>query len=295
METCSTRALINPDTQVCEMAPDCSSEVLLWWKNKKERQFCKLFHLSHLGVFCPWAWNIVNGPPLPFCLLQPQRPWCEPWSCWTTWRRSMTTVTWRSWAPWWRSSPWTPSWPRWSSPAVNSTVQTRSSPSLPCCQVMLRAGLLCGSELLLFLLFPALMDRVSETTNELMEIYTAASLSSNVFCNLKSFRYYLTYCMPSLTHFRPQKWKSTWNKRNVCLLNLTTREVEAKVRGVSYYLWGRGKIHACTKCIGVAGAAPACYSSNCTLGLPKQNAAHWDESWRLWRECEGSLRAGKWI
>lgn len=96
--------------------------------------------------FCPWAWNIYNGQSLPSCLHQPLRPWCEPWSCWTTWQRSMTTVTWRSWVPWWQSSLWTPNWPRWSSPAVNSTVPTRSFPSLPCCQVMLMAGPLWGSE-----------------------------------------------------------------------------------------------------------------------------------------------------
>lgn len=72
---------------------------------------------------------------------QPPRHWWGPWSCWTTWRRSTMTVTWRSWAPWWPSSHWTLSWPRWSSPAASSTAPTRSSPLLPCCQVMPSPGL----------------------------------------------------------------------------------------------------------------------------------------------------------
>ena len=142
--------------------------LVLLQSGRNERSFDRFRNVHYLCVFCPWAWNhfFVMACLRPFCLLQPQRPWCEPWSCWTTWRRSTTMATWRSWAPWWQSSPWTPSWPKWSSPAVNSTVPTRSSPSLPCCQVMLGAGLLCGSELLLFP-FPVLVDRASEITNEL--------------------------------------------------------------------------------------------------------------------------------
>lgn len=132
----STAVLINSDIIVCEWVPNCPPQVLLQWKNDSSAN-C-LFQPSVCVL--PMGLEHFNGPSLLLCLLQLQRPWCEPWSCWTTWQRSTTTVTWPSWAPWWQSSPWTPSWPRWSSPAVNSTVPMRSSPSLPCCQVMLRAG-----------------------------------------------------------------------------------------------------------------------------------------------------------
>ena len=68
-------------------------------------------------------------------LFQLLKPWWGPWSCLIIWVPWMKMETWPHWDRWWQSSHWIRSSQRWSSPAVNTTAQMKSSPLQPCCQV----------------------------------------------------------------------------------------------------------------------------------------------------------------